>query len=518
MSNEEQGPRDRKQHARTGLLTSFLMIAGSGYFEMLTGLVRSILQMRFLGPTSQGLVGLVQLIERWLSNSHLGVLHGISKRLPATIGAGNEEEAQEVEDSGVTWNLLTATVSAAGIILAALFVPGFTSLTRTVLILGAFVYLFDQLYNLYRTVARAWQVYRPVVVSSVVMSLGLTIFCVFGAWRWGARGAMGGWLLATVLATTTQYVGVHVGTRWRLDWPMLLRLFLSGLPLAAMATGDTLLTSVDSAILLRRNALTAFGLYMGIAMQTRRYIFNLVRNLSFVLLPHLLEEFARHRSVERLRKVALEPTAALAIGVPFLAALTAVLLPPAAKTFVPKFLEAVPAGQIVAFGTCIMTLPIALSNSLIALDREWEAVAGQAIGIVAILLFAWGPAGRADLVGTAYASCLGAWCMTVTLGLIAMHRLGMSLPRSLLALLVFHIPLAWALGAWLAADRYAPVIGLREAHTWPGAFARFGLMALLLLPLIAYAFQRFGILRRLRQIAAHVRQARRGDTSGPEPE
>ena len=511
-------PRDRKQHARTGLLANFLMMAGSGYFEMLTGLVRSVVVMRYLGPTARGLMGLVQTIEAYLSNSHLGVLHGISKRLPAAIGAGDEEEAQEVEDSGVSWNLLTASVASAGILLAALFTPGLTSLTRTVLILGAFIYLSDQLYNLYRTVARAWQVYQPLVVSSVVLAITLTLFQIFGAWKGQLNGVMIGWLAATIIATTVQYIGVRVVIRMRLNWSMVKSLLWAGLPLAAMAIGDTLLTLVDSTLLLRRGAIGAFGLYMGIAVQTRRYMFNIVRNVSFVLLPHLLEEFAKTRSVERLRQVALQPTAALAISVPFLSALTAVFLPAAARTLVPRYVAAVPAGQIVAFGTCIMTLPIAMSNTLIVLDRGWEAFAGQLVGALAIVCFAWAPAGHADLVGTAKAFCIGAWCMTVTLSLTAMYRLEIGFGRSVLSLLAFQVPLAWAFASWMASKWIAHSLRAPADDTWPGAVFRFALMLTLMLPLVVYTFQRFGILPRLRQLAAHLRDRRKGDTSGPEPE
>lgn len=518
MSNGDTAPRDRKQHARTGLLTSFMMIAGSGYFEMLTGLVRSIFQMRLLGPTGQGLVNIVQLIERYLSNSHLGALHGISKRLPAAIGAGEEEEAQRIEDAGVTWNLLTASVSALGIIVAAIVVPTFEPLTRLVLLIGAFVYLCDQLYNLYRTVARAWQVYRPLVVSSVVMSLSLTTFILLGAWRAKALGAMLGWLLAATLAMLAQYFGVRVMIRLRLEFGLVWKLILAGLPLAAMATGDTFLTSVDSLVLAKHGGIYYLGLYMGIAGQTRRYIFNLVRNLSFVLLPHLLEEFSRFHAVDRLRRMTLEPTVALAVGVPFLAAFTAVFLPPAARTFVPKFLAAVPAGQIVAFGTCIMTLPIALSNSLIALDREWEAVAGQAAGTLAIVLFAWGPAGRGDLTGLAYAACFGAWCTMATLGLVAMGRLGLSLSRSLLYLFALQIPLAWSVGAWMGANYLAGPLHLPGETAWLGAIERFGIMFVLLLPLTVYTVSRFDVLARVRDAIAQRKLARRGDDTGQQSE
>jgi hypothetical protein len=178
----------------------------------------------------------------------------------------------------------------------------------------------------------------------------------------------------------------------------------------------------------------------------------------------------------------------------------------------------VPAGQIVAFGTCIMTLPIAMSNTLIVLDRGWEAFAGQIVGALAIVLFAWAPAGHADLIGTAKAFCIGAWCMTVTLSLTAMYRLEMGFAKSVLSLLAFQVPLAWAFASWMASKWIAHSLRAPADDTWPGAIFRFALMLTLMLPLIVYTFQRFSLIRRARLIAAHLRDRRKGDTSGPEPE
>jgi len=510
MPDEGATLRDRQQHARTGLLASFLMVAGSGYFELLTGLVRSILVMRLLGPTGVGLVGIILLIERYLGNIHLGILHGISKSLPTAIAVNDEAQAQRIEDTGSTWVMATTTVGSAGVLAAALLWPGLGQPTRLVLGLGAAIFLCDQAYNLYRTIGRSWQVYGPLVAGSVVWTSSLTVLMVVGAWAGGPVGAAMGWLVASSISAYLLHAVVRLQPRVSLHWPTARSLLITGLPLAAMAFADTLLLTVDSTVLLRRGA-TVFGLYSAIAVQARRYIFNLARSLSFVLMPRLLEEYAQHRCLRRLRAVAMEPTIALAIGVPLLAAVTAVLLPPAARTLVPKFYAGVPAGQLASFAACLMTLPLALSMCLVVLDREWEAVAGQVAGALGIVLCVWGPASRGELTATAIGAALGCWVMTICIGINALARLSGSAIEAVLTLGLLHLPLAWAIAAWQVAERVSEGMAHLHADSSPGALLRLGIMTFLLSPLVGYASVRFDVVHRSRRMLAALRRVAAGE-------
>lgn len=512
MPDAEVKLRDRQQHARTGLLASFLMVAGSGYFELLTGLLRSIVIMRLLGPTGVGLVGIVLLLERYLSNTHLGGLHGISKLLPRALAAGDETRAQQLEDTGATWVMVTATAGAVVVVAVALFWPGLALPTRLVLGLGSAILVCDQAYNLYRIMGRSWQVYAPLVTGSVVWTCSLTVLMIVGAWAAGPVGAAMGWLVASAVSAYALYALIRLEPKISLHWPALRGLLAAGMPLTAMAFADTLLLTVDSTIVLRQGA-TVFGLYSAIAIQARRYLFNLVRSLSFVLMPHLLEQYGRHHCLKRLRAAALEPTVALAIGVPLLAAVTAVLLPPAARTLVPKFYAGVPAGQIAAFGTCLMTLPLALSMSLVVLNREWEAVAGQVAGAVAIAVCVWEPASRGELTATATGTALGCWVTTVFLGVNALARLGQSVLGAVVTLLALHLPLAWALASWQAADRLTHQWFHLPADAWAGALVRLAVMSVFLSPLVAYAARRFDLGSRARRVLVALREPATGDSN-----
>lgn len=486
--NEQSASRQRQHERRKGLLANFLLMAGSGYFELLTGLFRSILVMRLLGPTGNGLIGMVRLAQQYLANSHLGALHGISKHLPRALGEGDEQRAQAIEDVGGTWVLLTAAVAAAGLLTLTLLWPELAPATRQVLVLGAAIYVCGRAYDLYRIIGRSWQVFGPLAVASVVFSLSLTAFMTLGAWLGWAEGATWGWLAAMLLALAPLHFLSGFRLRPRLQWSMVAGLMLAGIPLAAMAFGDTLLLTLDGTLLLRRGA-TSFGLYAGVAMQTRRYLFNLSRALTFVLLPHLLEEYARHKRVEQLRRTALNATWAAACAAPLLSLVSALLLPPAARALVPKFYAAVPAGQIVAFATSLMILPLVFGSVLVALDREWLSIASQAAGAAVIALVAWGPAGKGELEAVALASAVGILVTGLAVSVAALNALGLGPARLLATVASLHIPLAWSILAFVGAGIVAQRLGAADAETWAGCAVRLAIACPIAAP-IAYAAER----------------------------
>ncbi len=491
-------PRPRKQHSRRRLLHAFAMMAGTGYFELATGLIRWIAVLRLLGPTGRGLIGLVQVAERYLANIHLGVLHGITKRLPQALGRSDEEAAQRIEDVGVTWIMLASAVGAVGMLLAGLLWPGLEPLTRLVVCIGASIYMCDQTYNLYRTIGRSWQVYQPLVAGSVVLSLGLTSLMVGGAWIGHTLGATFGWLLASAGAVMALHWTTGLRVRVRVHWPTVRELIAAGIPLTAMAFGDMLLLTLDGTLLLRLNA-TVLGLYMGVAMQTRRFLFNLARAITFVLTPHLLERHARENEIEKLRASVLRAAHAAALGVPTMALATALLLPPAVRTLVPKFYEAVPAGQVTSFVSCLMIVSLTFGAALIALDREWFSVAGQLLGAAVIAAAAWAPAGRGDLFGVAVGSSVGTWVAAMAVSAAALRHMGLGFVRVMYELVCLQLPLAWAVAAFFIAERAAAVVAAPAADSWPGALLRLAVAMALAGPMAIVAEKRYRFLARWRK-------------------
>jgi O-antigen/teichoic acid export membrane protein len=328
---------------------------------------------------------------------------------------------------------------------------------------------------------------------------------VLGSWVASAPGAVYGWLAASVASILVLHIMMHFGARLRLHWPTVRALIISGIPLAAMAFADTLLVSLDGTLLLRRST-TTFGLYSGIAMQTRRYLFNLARSLTFVLMPHMLEAFARVGSPEALRRTSLNAATAASWAVPTFSLITAILLPAATRAVVPKFYAAVPAGQIVAFSAPLMILPLAFSTVLVSLNAEWHSVSAQLLGAGAIAVLGWRTAGEGDMVGMAVASTVG--YLTVALGVswMAMSRLGLGPGRIVRTLLGLLAPVALSPAVFLIAELLTRDLAGWPSDTWAGCGTRMLIALVLTAPTLLLAERRHQMLGRCVRALGRLRR------------
>ncbi len=86
-------------------------------------MVRGVLVARAIGPTGRGLMRIVHLFNKYLSNAHLGILHGVSKELPMAVGREDEADVQQIEDVGTTAVVLLESLAGLGMVMWALWAP-----------------------------------------------------------------------------------------------------------------------------------------------------------------------------------------------------------------------------------------------------------------------------------------------------------------------------------------------------------------------------------------------------------
>ncbi len=492
---DEVGPRRRGK--RVGPVLGAALVAASGYVEMALALVRSILVMRLLGPTGRGIIGLVQLAEQYLSNIHLGALHGVTKQLPLELGKGSEGSAASIEDVGTTWVLVTAFVGAVGMTAAGLLWPDLGTTTRAAFIIGGGIFLADNCYNIYKVILRSWRTFHLVAAGSLIYAATLTACMILGAAVGGVEGAALGWLMAGIVSVWFFDTACRLNIVTRFDWQVVGRLISTGLPLAALAFADVLLVTGDAVVLSRRGA-HSLGLFIGVAVQTRRYLFNIVRAAGFVLMPHFIAENARRTSRDWLRKSCLTAVETLCVLVPYAGFAAAVLLPIAVHYLVPRFEPAVPAGQVAALGVGLLAAPIVLGYALVACNREMWALPAKALGGLCTVGLAWVPAGRGDLVQTAAAAAMGAAIGGVAMIIASVPALRLGV-RGVLALFVSHFgPVALAAGCFVLGRGAAAAWGFDLLH-WQGVLIALAVGSAMYLPVLLIGQKRVRLLSRLKE-------------------
>ena len=334
--SESATPGDhRETHRRSGALSSTVMMQGSSYFDILLGVVRGILVMNLLGPTGRGTLRLVSLFHRYLTNAHLGILHGLTKELPQALGHGDTRAADEIEAVGTAYVVLSGLVGGLGMVLFGWF-SGYGSDTRLAMMAGGGVLITLQTYSLYRCVIRAWDRFSVLAGGSVANTTSEFALIILGAKLFHTVGAMLGWLIADVISLLYFRFASRFQVPVRFDWRVALRLLRTGIPITLIIFADTLLRTVDGVIVVGHFSAYRFGLY-SVAMQMAVYLTSIAESGNFVMMPRIIETYAANGDLARVRRQVMLPTIAAATIMPVAAGAAFILLPPMVSTIVPKF-------------------------------------------------------------------------------------------------------------------------------------------------------------------------------------
>ena len=486
------------------MLSGLGMILGSSYCDMLLGAVRGLLVMRAIGPTARGLMWLVHLFGRYLTHSHLGSLHGLSKELPLALGRNDHEDATHIENVGTTAVILLATLASGAMLAWALLGPGMQGPTRLTLALGAGIILGGQAIALYRVVLRAWGTYSVLAVATMVMSLGQFGLIVTGAVLFGLMGAMWGWLAAVTVPLLYFALAGNFYIRPRLDRPMLWRLILVGAPIAGVLFSDILLRTIDGVLLVRYFSAYHFGLY-SVAMQIAAYLYRIPEAAGFVLMPRIWERYGADRRPEALRDYVIRPTLAAALIMPVLAGFVFIIMPPMIRTIIPRFAPAIFAAQVLSLAAVFLALPVAAGGALIAFNEERIVIvnklAGAAVAAAGILALLTTQTIEPSLARIAMAATAGYAVTSVLTLYIVLGRYYRNRLQLWAELAICYLPLLWAIIALKGSGAATDWMLGTSANMWGDVALRCLCFAVLVLPVLWYAERRTNLLKEVRRRA-----------------
>ncbi len=486
------------KHRTWGVGAGIAMVSGSSYVSMLLGMFRGLLVARVLGPTYQGVLSAVNLVLQYAGHAHVGLLHGMNKRMPYLLGQRDQAGADECRDVGVTGTLLLSSLCAAAVCAFALAVGDRLGLdTRLGLLTASGTLLLAELIVLYQSLLRTYGAYHIIGVVTLISAVLNFVLMVGLARVFSIRGALLGLFLRHLLTmlVIVQWSGYRV--RWSLKGARLRELLAAGFPILVLVFSDHLLRTADRLVILKLLHAPGLGVYT-IGTVIAGLMYALPRAVGYVLFPRYMELRGREASVEQTRRQLVTPVLALACLAPFLAGVANIALPWVVHTFLEKYVAGVRPAQWLVWAPALQSLGIPGSQAMVAADLQWRVVAvnGAWIPVVA-LLGLWLSLRWNGLVGPAVAALVGqAWSgaivLTMSLGLI---RQG---PRETAGTL----GRAYALAGYMAAALFVA----RLVGNWlvPGVDWRLSWCAVTLLvygvlaaPPLWYAERRLKIRRRL---------------------
>lgn len=500
MSFERRLRAHERRH-RIRASTAMLIIGSSSYFSMLVGILRSVLVMRIIGPEAQGIRRIVDILTKYLFNAHLGILHGTNKVMPIYLGRGDYERVQQVEDVGTTWTLGLTLLAAVGMALYGMTNPTGDRTKALAIVIGAGWLIVQQTYTLYRTVIRTWGNFQSLGIVGAIDTIATFLLTLLGAWRYGVLGAMGGMLAAWLVSLMALHWIAPLHIRPRLAPPIAWQLARAGWPIAAYIFADTLLRTVDGAVIGHYLGDYSMGLY-SVAMQMGSYLFAIPEAAGFVLWPRIMHAYgAANGDATALRRQIVLPTLVAAAFMPIVAGIAYLLLPPLVWDVLPKYHLSIGATQILALASVFLALPMATNSLLIAHNREITAVAIKLIGAgVSGLWCLWLVHHHGSLEQLALAAATGyavAGLLSVIIVLPQYETSRLEVARLYFGTLA---PFAWACGALALSYALAGLAMTPDRVGWKWSLMRLAWFVLLMLPVLTYGNRRTRLLTEVREM------------------
>lgn len=504
----------RRTGRKTLASTAVVIIGGSSYFSMVAGVLRSVLVMRLVGPAPQGLRRGVDLALKYLSNSHLGILHGLNKVMPIHLGRNEGEQVQEVEDVGVTWVLGLTLLAALAMLAGGFMNPTGQRVTSIAIMIGAGTLLVNQTCTLYRTIARTWGHFKALGIVAAVETITTFVFTILGAYafyrlgradqhrEYAVLGAMLGALLAGCASLMALNALTPLHVRLRLDPAVGFRLLKAGLPIAGIILADTLLRTLDGALIFRYYRAYHFGLY-SMAMQMAAYLYAIPEAAGFVIWPKILEAYgAANGDHQALRRQIVLPTLVSGMLMPAIAGMAYIMLPPVISAVLPKFVPALSAAQVLALASVFLALPMATDSLLIAHNRELQVVLFKLVGAGATGLGCMMLIGRSmtDLTAFAVVASFGYAVAAVLSVMVVLPQYEKSGLRRVELLFGTFSPFVWACLALLLSRVLGSIFMFPDGASFVWAILRLVIFLGLMLPVLVFAEGQTHLMKELKNM------------------
>lgn len=505
MSVEEQMQARRRMMSATAAVA---IVCGTSYFAMLVGILRSVMVMRMLGPTFQGVRRLVDLFTKYLFNIHFGVLHGCSKQLPLHLGEHDAEKVRATQEVGISWILGLTLVGSLAMVAVGLANPTGSRTTAIAIVVGGGWLLAQQAITVYRTMLRSWGEFGLLGLSSAVDTLAGFVFTLLGAWKYGVVGAMVGTLLGWCLTLLVLGRTPLLRIRPRFDLRTGLELARIGIPIAIYIFADTLLRTVDGTLVGIVYKPTQLGLY-SLAMQVAGYLYAIPESAGFVIWPRIIEAYGRYSGdTTAMRRQVVVPTIAAGHLTPILAGACYIVLPPVVMRVLPQFTEATAAAQVLAMASVFLALPMATNSLLIAHRQDWQAIAVKLIGAGVTALGSWWVISHhGPLTHVAIAAGVGyATAALLSLALVLPHYTNGAFDTLKVAAGVI-LPMLWSVGALYVSHELGGFVAVPSPASMGWALTRLVIFCLLMVPILIDADRQTGLLAEVQQVFRRTTQA-----------
>jgi O-antigen/teichoic acid export membrane protein len=343
-----------------------------------TYLVQNVVVARLLGPALVGLWDALSLVNLY-NVTHLGVLQAVYREVPIVRGRGDAALVARLRNQALVAAIVPSTVLSLAVL-------GYAGLTwradvpelRMGLVGLAVLVVAQQVHSLFQVLLRGDNRFGLLSVNQLVLSGAAIIHAGLVAWLGFTGQVLGAIAVQIVGALCIMVVGGY-RLRFRLEPRLYASLVRIGLPLGMMVFSEAVFTGADRLVILTFLDATDLGYYRIVGLCSGFLIF-LPGVLGQMTYPRMGEQYGATDDLRALRRIFLQPTLAIATGLPLLVGGLYLMLPSLVGIFLPAFTPGVGPARWVIFGLAIMPMFGMASYILMVGDRAIQVILGQLAG------------------------------------------------------------------------------------------------------------------------------------------
>jgi len=469
------------------MLRDARLMSGSAAISVLMAVLRSLLLLRILGPTTMGIWKTVMVIYMTGEFLRFGISKGMAMRLAEFSGRGREDEVERDLRSAGAYILMTGVAFALMLLLGSCFATH--AEYAVALRMMAAVMLLAQPHQYLRELAGARQRFdlrgRELMLAGAIDLVGgLALSYWFGLTGIG---------LATVLgiAIPVLYLWRHQPDAFRtgFEWSRVKSLISAGIPISLADSMFGLLRYVDLLLLTPLLGPTMAGYYAVSMMINEFSIFVANFGVSQVISSHLLKEFGRVGCVKSVVMFYEAPIRLFSYLMPPVLALGTLGVGPVTRLLLPQYTVGIEAATITVWGVFYLSMHSAVTPFFRASARF-----GKVLKLLGVMLVV--TCGAQWLVLANGGGLRGAaWVSLVALGVLVNAELYVAREAAgdrLVAIWGFlgsiNLPLVLMIGLMRALE-VGQVGVIWQAAVVLGAYA----------PILAIYESRFSMLRMVKQ-------------------
>jgi O-antigen/teichoic acid export membrane protein len=375
---------DNKNIGRIKIVKDLKHYVSATIFGQGFSIIRSIFIPILFSPAQLGIWNLLNVLLGYFANAHLGLLHGMNKEIPFLREKKDYKNIDLIKDSVFWINLLLSIIVFLILLSASFFVD--TTYRKYLFILSIAGFL-QLIYVYYFSLLRADLKFDIVSKGVLGFSILTTFFILIITSFFSDK------LLGAIFSLTISYLLIVIfwalksnyNFKFKINIPVLKKVFLIGLPLIILGFMDSIVMSVDRWVIASKLTKVQLG-YYAIAVMSCNLLALIPSSISSVLFPRMLEKYAVKNDARDLYSLVIEPMNLIAILMLLLICFSVVLLPLIINVFIHKYIPSIFIIEIFLFGSFFVAMSYLSGTFLICINKQGILIKIQIISAISILI------------------------------------------------------------------------------------------------------------------------------------